>query len=67
MDCHRYRRLNARHNQKVGGIPKGTGHGPTKQDAREAAARQAFYSLGWAPPAVDSKIPLSHEAILQMN
>ena len=46
--------------KKVSGIPKGTGHGPAKQDAKEEAARQAFYSLGWAPPAVTSKYLLSH-------
>ena len=58
MDCNRYRRLNARR-KKVSGIPKGTAHGPTKRDAKEEAARQAFYSLGWAPPAVHGKCLLS--------
>lgn len=32
---------------KVNGIPKGKGHGLSKQRAREFAARQAFEALGW--------------------
>ncbi|KAL0071795.1 hypothetical protein AAF712_000717 [Marasmius tenuissimus] len=32
----------------VNGIPKGMGAGMTKQVAKEEAARQAFYSMGWA-------------------
>ncbi|KAL0580819.1 hypothetical protein V5O48_001195 [Marasmius crinis-equi] len=32
----------------VNGIPKGMGAGVTKQVAKEEAARQAFYAMGWA-------------------
>lgn len=32
----------------VNGIPKGTGHGGSKQIAKEEAARQAFYAMGWS-------------------
>ncbi|KZT02407.1 ribonuclease III [Laetiporus sulphureus 93-53] len=33
----------------VNGIPKGEGSGASKQLAKEEAARQAYYSMGWAP------------------
>lgn len=66
MYCHFYRRLNPRY-KKVSGIPKGTGYGSTKQDAKEEAARQAFYSLGWAPPAVRGKYHLSHAIFLDLK
>jgi hypothetical protein len=32
---------------KVNGIPKGEGTGSSKQTAKEEAARQAFYAMGW--------------------
>ncbi|PCH33926.1 hypothetical protein WOLCODRAFT_22338 [Wolfiporia cocos MD-104 SS10] len=35
----------------VNGIPKGEGSGASKQLAKEDAARQAFYAMGWAPHA----------------
>ncbi|KAJ7596859.1 hypothetical protein C8J56DRAFT_918517 [Mycena floridula] len=31
----------------VAGIPKGVGYGASKQIAKEEAARQAYYSMGW--------------------
>jgi dsRNA-specific ribonuclease len=31
----------------VNGIPKGEGKGSSKQTAKEEAARQAFYAMGW--------------------
>ena len=33
----------------VNGIEKGTGSGPSKQLAKEEAARQAYFAMGWAP------------------
>ncbi|KAH8099376.1 ribonuclease III domain-containing protein [Cristinia sonorae] len=33
----------------VNGIEKGQGHGASKQLAKEEAARQAYYAMGWAP------------------
>ncbi|TBU63727.1 hypothetical protein BD310DRAFT_973340 [Dichomitus squalens] len=33
----------------VNGIEKGIGTGPSKQLAKEEAARQAYYAMGWAP------------------
>lgn len=33
----------------VNGIEKGMGSGPSKQLAKEEAARQAYFSMGWAP------------------
>jgi dsRNA-specific ribonuclease len=33
----------------VNDILKGQGHGASKQLAKEDAARQAFYAMGWAP------------------
>ncbi|KAH9942924.1 ribonuclease III domain-containing protein [Amylocystis lapponica] len=33
----------------VNGIEKGTGTGASKQLAKEEAARQAYYAMGWAP------------------
>lgn len=33
----------------VNDILKGYGNGGSKQHAKEAAARQAYYSMGWAP------------------
>ncbi|KZT04807.1 uncharacterized protein LAESUDRAFT_760824 [Laetiporus sulphureus 93-53] len=33
----------------VNGIPKGEGSGASKQLAKEEAARQAYYAMGWAP------------------
>lgn len=33
----------------VNGIPKGQGDGASKQLAKEEAARQAYYAMGWAP------------------
>jgi hypothetical protein len=35
----------------VGGIPKGTGAGKSKQAAKEEAARQALDAMGWAAGA----------------
>ncbi|GBE77744.1 hypothetical protein BKA93DRAFT_757759 [Sparassis latifolia] len=35
----------------VNGIEKGQGNGPSKQLAKEEAARQAYYAMGWAPRA----------------
>ena len=35
----------------VNGIPKGEGIGASKQLAKEEAARQAYYAMGWAPRA----------------
>ncbi|TFY59846.1 hypothetical protein EVJ58_g5523 [Rhodofomes roseus] len=35
----------------VNGIPKGEGAGASKQLAKEEAARQAYYAMGWAPRA----------------
>jgi len=35
----------------VNGIPKGEGTGASKQLAKEEAARQAYYAMGWAPRA----------------
>jgi hypothetical protein len=35
----------------VGGIPKGTGAGKNKQQAKEEAARQALEALGWGSGA----------------
>ena len=32
----------------VNGVVKGHGQGGSKQDAKEEAARQAFYGMGWA-------------------
>ncbi|OAX44418.1 hypothetical protein K503DRAFT_765037 [Rhizopogon vinicolor AM-OR11-026] len=34
---------------KVNGIEKGKGSSDTKQQAKEQAARQAYYEMGWAP------------------
>ena len=33
----------------VNGIEKGTGSGASKQLAKEEAARQAYFAMGWAP------------------
>lgn len=33
----------------VNGIEKGQGTGPSKQLAKEEAAKQAYYAMGWAP------------------
>jgi hypothetical protein len=33
----------------VDGIEKGKGSSDTKQQAKEQAARQAYYEMGWAP------------------
>jgi hypothetical protein len=33
----------------VNGIQKGQGDGASKQLAKEEAARQAYYAMGWAP------------------
>jgi len=33
----------------VNGIEKGKGYSDTKQQAKEQAARQAYYEMGWAP------------------
>ena len=33
----------------VNGIEKGVGTGPSKQLAKEEAARQAYHAMGWAP------------------
>ena len=33
----------------VNGIEKGSGVGTSKQLAKEEAARQAYYNMGWAP------------------
>ena len=33
----------------VNGVEKGTGSGPSKQLAKEEAARQAYFAMGWAP------------------
>ena len=32
----------------VNGVLKGEGQGSSKQIAKEAAARQAYYAMGWA-------------------
>lgn len=34
----------------VGGLIKGTGHGRSKQLAKEEAAREAYIAMGWASP-----------------
>ncbi|TCD65654.1 hypothetical protein EIP91_002327 [Steccherinum ochraceum] len=36
----------------VNGIEKGQGHGASKQLAKEEAAKQAYYAMGWAPRAL---------------
>lgn len=36
---------------EVNGIEKGKGSGPSKQLAKEEAARAAYYAMGWAPRA----------------
>lgn len=36
---------------EVNGIEKGKGNGPSKQLAKEEAARAAYYAMGWAPRA----------------
>lgn len=35
----------------VGGLIKGTGHGRSKQLAKEEAAREAYIAMGWASRA----------------
>lgn len=34
---------------EVNGIEKGKGSGPSKQLAKEDAARAAYFAMGWAP------------------
>ncbi|KAI0675995.1 hypothetical protein C8Q78DRAFT_1142715 [Trametes maxima] len=38
--------------ETVGSTQKGIGQGATKQIAKEAAAREACYAMGWAPGAI---------------
>ena len=45
---------------EVNGISKGEGNGASKQLAKEEAARQAYYAMGWAPRMLCTRLP-SHE------
>lgn len=38
---------------EVNGIEKGKGSGPSKQLAKEEAARAAYFAMGWAPRTSD--------------
>jgi dsRNA-specific ribonuclease len=40
----------------VNGIKVGIGSGDSKQVAKEEAARQAFYAMGWAPRKIYSYV-----------
>ncbi|RPD57039.1 hypothetical protein L227DRAFT_507228 [Lentinus tigrinus ALCF2SS1-6] len=50
----------------VNGFEKGIGTGPSKQLAKEEAARQAYHAMGWAPRSCSSEphdllaLPCSH-------